>query len=70
LYWQLCITRQHLKSQGLQAITCQDSLCFQNSDADKNKPTYPALLGLEYSKSEFEHLYQQALNSDVNVCIR
>ncbi|WP_257607960.1 polyprenyl synthetase family protein [bacterium endosymbiont of Bathymodiolus sp. 5 South] len=34
----------------------------QNSDADKNKPTYPVLLGLERSKSEFERLYQQAFN--------
>ncbi len=34
----------------------------QNSDADKNKPTYPALLGLERSKIEFQDLYQQALS--------
>jgi farnesyl diphosphate synthase/geranylgeranyl diphosphate synthase type II len=33
----------------------------QNADADKNKPTYPALLGLEESKFEYEKLYQQAL---------
>ncbi len=34
----------------------------QNSDADKNKPTYPALLGLERSQTEFQDLYQQALS--------
>jgi len=33
----------------------------QNSDVDKNKPTYPALLGLENSKSEYENLYERAL---------
>jgi hypothetical protein len=35
----------------------------QNSDAEKNKPTYPALLGLEASKAEYENLYQQAFNN-------
>ncbi|CAB9544468.1 (2E,6E)-farnesyl diphosphate synthase (EC [Bathymodiolus brooksi thiotrophic gill symbiont] len=35
----------------------------QNSDAEKNKPTYPALLGLEASKAEYESLYQQAFNN-------
>jgi farnesyl diphosphate synthase/geranylgeranyl diphosphate synthase type II len=35
----------------------------QNSDAEKNKPTYPALLGLEASKAEYENLYQQAINN-------
>ncbi|MDC9714215.1 MAG: polyprenyl synthetase family protein [Gammaproteobacteria bacterium] len=34
----------------------------QNSDADKNKPTYPALLGLEASKIEYKNLYQRALS--------
>jgi len=33
----------------------------QNSDAEKNKPTYPSLLGLDKSKYEYENLYQQAL---------
>lgn len=35
----------------------------QNSDVEKNKPTYPALLGLKASKVEYESLYQQALNN-------
>ncbi|CAB5504213.1 (2E,6E)-farnesyl diphosphate synthase (EC [Bathymodiolus thermophilus thioautotrophic gill symbiont] len=35
----------------------------QNSDAEKNKPTYPALLGLEASKVEYENLYRQARNN-------
>jgi len=35
----------------------------QNSDADKNKPTYPALLGLENSKSEYENLYKSAFSA-------
>ncbi len=35
----------------------------QNSDVDKNKPTYPALLGLENSKSEYENLYERALSA-------
>ncbi len=34
----------------------------QNSDADKNKPTYPALFWLERSQTEFQDLYQQALS--------
>ncbi len=34
----------------------------QNSDANKNKPTYPVLFGLERSKYEFKRLYQQALS--------
>lgn len=34
----------------------------QNSDADKNKPTYPALLGLDASKAEYENLYESALS--------
>lgn len=37
----------------------------QNSDIDKNKPTYPALLGLEESKTEYKKLYQRAL-ADLN----
>ncbi|WXT99867.1 MAG: Farnesyl diphosphate synthase [Catillopecten margaritatus gill symbiont] len=35
----------------------------QNSDVEKNKPTYPSLLGLEESKFEYENLYQQALTN-------
>jgi len=35
----------------------------QNSDADKNKPTYPALLGLENSKREYEGLYKKAFSA-------
>ncbi|SMN12848.1 Octaprenyl diphosphate synthase / Dimethylallyltransferase / (2E,6E)-farnesyl diphosphate synthase / Geranylgeranyl pyrophosphate synthetase [Bathymodiolus heckerae thiotrophic gill symbiont] len=34
----------------------------QNSDADKNKPTYPTLLGLEVSKIKYENLYQRAFS--------
>ena len=34
----------------------------QNSDVEKNKPTYPAILGLEESKERFEVLYQQAMD--------
>ncbi len=34
----------------------------QNSDVDKNKPTYPALLGLENSKREYEDLYKKAFS--------
>ena len=34
----------------------------QHSDSDKDKPTYPAILGLEESKARFESLYQQALS--------
>ena len=34
----------------------------QNSDVEKNKPTYPAILGLEESKGRFEALYQQAMD--------
>ncbi len=37
----------------------------QNSDADKGKPTYPTLLGLEASQTEYERLYQCASN-DLN----
>ncbi len=32
----------------------------QNSDIDKNKPTYPALLGLDESRKAFQRLYAQA----------
>ncbi|SFV87236.1 Octaprenyl diphosphate synthase / Dimethylallyltransferase / (2E,6E)-farnesyl diphosphate synthase / Geranylgeranyl diphosphate synthase [hydrothermal vent metagenome] len=32
----------------------------QNSDANKGKPTYPTLLGLEASQVEYERLYQCA----------
>lgn len=40
----------------------------QNSDANKNKPTYPALLGLDASKAEYENLYENAL-SDLTMLI-
>lgn len=40
----------------------------QSSDADKNKPTYPALLGLDASKAEYENLYENAL-SDLTMLI-
>jgi len=32
----------------------------QHSDVDKNKPTYPALLGLDKATKTYEQLYQQA----------
>ena len=32
----------------------------QNSDEDKNKPTYPKLIGLEASKSVYQDLYGEA----------
>ncbi|HAD98857.1 MAG TPA: geranyl transferase [Gammaproteobacteria bacterium] len=32
----------------------------QHSDADKNKPTYPALLGLDKATKTYQQLYQQA----------
>ena len=32
----------------------------QNSDMDKNKPTYPSLLGLEESKLAYKKLYERA----------
>lgn len=35
----------------------------QNSDVDKNKPTYPSLLGLKHSEKVFKDLYQQAINN-------
>ena len=34
----------------------------QNSDAVKNKPSYPAVIGLEESIKTSENLYQHALN--------
>ena len=33
----------------------------QNSDADKDKPTYPALLGLDEATQAYQKLYAQAL---------
>ncbi len=32
----------------------------QHSDTDKNKPTYPALLGLDEATKTYQQLYQQA----------
>jgi geranylgeranyl pyrophosphate synthase len=34
----------------------------QNSDAVKNKPSYPAIIGLDKSIKTFENLYQGALD--------
>jgi len=34
----------------------------QNSDAIKNKPSYPSIIGLDESIKTFENLYQSALN--------
>ncbi len=33
----------------------------QNSDIDKNKPTYPALLGLDEARQSYQSLYEKAL---------
>ena len=35
----------------------------QYSDRDKNKPTYPTLLGLEAAKAAYQQLYQTALTT-------
>ena len=35
----------------------------QNSDEDKNKPTYPKLIGLEASQSVYQDLYETADNA-------
>jgi len=35
----------------------------QNSDVEKNKPTYPVLLGLDNSKIEYENLYERAISA-------
>jgi geranylgeranyl pyrophosphate synthase len=34
----------------------------QHSDSDKNKPTYPAIIGLEESKKAYKKIYIQASN--------
>ena len=34
----------------------------QNSDAIKNKPTYPSIIGLDESIKTYENLYQSALD--------
>ena len=34
----------------------------QNSDAVKNKPSYPSILGLDESVNKYEGLYQKALD--------
>ena len=34
----------------------------QNSDAIKNKPSYPSIIGLDESIKTFENLYQSALD--------
>jgi len=34
----------------------------QNSDAIKNKPSYPSIIGLNESIKTFENLYQSALD--------
>ena len=34
----------------------------QNSDAVKNKPSYPSILGLDESVNKYESLYQKALD--------
>jgi geranylgeranyl pyrophosphate synthase len=34
----------------------------QNSDSEKNKPSYPSILGLDESVKKYEGLYQEALD--------
>ena len=34
----------------------------QNSDSEKNKPSYPSILGLDESIKKYESLYQEALD--------
>jgi geranylgeranyl pyrophosphate synthase len=34
----------------------------QNSDSEKNKPSYPSILGLDESVKKYESLYQMALD--------
>jgi len=34
----------------------------QNSDSNKNKPTYPAIIGVDESIKKFKELYQEALD--------
>jgi geranylgeranyl pyrophosphate synthase len=34
----------------------------QNSDSEKNKPSYPSILGLEESVKKYKNLYQKALD--------
>ncbi|MBE8190197.1 MAG: geranyl transferase [Candidatus Thioglobus sp.] len=41
----------------------------QNSDAEKNKPTYPALLGLDAAVQSYQELYQKALQSLENLSV-
>ena len=34
----------------------------QNSDSNKNKPSYPAIIGVDESIKKFKDLYQEALD--------
>ena len=34
----------------------------QNSDSNKNKPSYPAVIGVDESIKKFKELYQEALD--------
>ena len=45
-------------------VTTSDNLLGkrQNSDAIKNKPSYPSIIGLDESIKTFENLYQSALD--------
>ncbi len=52
-----------IQDDVLDVLTPEDVLGKkQNSDAEKDKPTYPALLGLEASKIEYKSLYISAMN--------
>ncbi|SMN11561.1 Octaprenyl diphosphate synthase / Dimethylallyltransferase / (2E,6E)-farnesyl diphosphate synthase / Geranylgeranyl pyrophosphate synthetase [uncultured Candidatus Thioglobus sp.] len=52
-----------IQDDVLDVLTPEDVLGKkQNSDADKNKPTYPSVIGLDASKAEYKHLYESALN--------
>ncbi|SMM98992.1 Octaprenyl diphosphate synthase / Dimethylallyltransferase / (2E,6E)-farnesyl diphosphate synthase / Geranylgeranyl pyrophosphate synthetase [uncultured Candidatus Thioglobus sp.] len=52
-----------IQDDVLDVLTPEDILGKkQNSDADKNKPTYPSIIGLDASKAEYQRLYESALS--------
>ncbi|SMM98414.1 Octaprenyl diphosphate synthase / Dimethylallyltransferase / (2E,6E)-farnesyl diphosphate synthase / Geranylgeranyl pyrophosphate synthetase [uncultured Candidatus Thioglobus sp.] len=52
-----------IQDDVLDVLTPEDILGKkQNSDADKNKPTYPSVIGLDASKAEYRRLYESALS--------
>jgi len=52
-------------------VTASDKILGkrQNSDAIKNKPSYPSIIGLDESIKAFENLYQSALNELSNLSV-